>query len=144
MELPYKMDVIWCRMFQSVLKIGNYFMGYRMPAYLEGAGKIRAKEPFPELHHGFVDRLKSGLVNRMFYPCFVADKKFFVTEGCNGCGLCEKLCPLNNITMVDGKPKWGGNCTQCMACICGCPKEAMEYGRRSKGKIRYQCPEYQG
>ena len=41
MELPYKMDVIWCRVFQSVLKIGNYFMGYRMPAYLEGAGKIR-------------------------------------------------------------------------------------------------------
>ena len=110
----------------------------------EGAGKIGAGEPFPELSHGFVDRIKSGLVNRMFYPCFVADKKFFVTEGCNGCGLCEKLCPLNNITVVDGKPKWGGNCTQCMACICGCTKEAMEYGRRSKGKIRYQCPEYQG
>ena len=41
MKLPYKMNVIWCRVFQSVLKIGNYFMGYRMPAYLEGAGKIR-------------------------------------------------------------------------------------------------------
>lgn len=30
-----------CRSFQAALKIGNYFMGYRMPTYLEGPGKIR-------------------------------------------------------------------------------------------------------
>ena len=41
MEMPYKLEVLWCRIFQSVLKVGNYFMGYRMPEYLEGAGKIR-------------------------------------------------------------------------------------------------------
>ena len=41
MDIAYKLDVIWCRMFQAVLKIGNYFMGYRMPHYLEGPGKIR-------------------------------------------------------------------------------------------------------
>ena len=28
--------------------------------------------------------------------------------------------------------------------ICGCPKEAIEYGRKSKGKPRYQCPKYEG
>ena len=26
---------LWCRTFQAVLKVGNYFMGYRMPHYLE-------------------------------------------------------------------------------------------------------------
>ena len=41
MEMPYKLKVLWCRAFQSVLKVGNYFMGYRMPRYLEGPGKIR-------------------------------------------------------------------------------------------------------
>ena len=41
MELPYKLEVLWCRTFQAVLKLGNYFMGYRMPHYLEGPGKIR-------------------------------------------------------------------------------------------------------
>ena len=40
MEIPYKLNVVWCRVFQSVLKVGNYFMGYRMPKYLEGPGKI--------------------------------------------------------------------------------------------------------
>ena len=32
---------LYCRAFQSLLKIGNYFMGYRTPEYLEGPGKIR-------------------------------------------------------------------------------------------------------
>ena len=41
MEMPYCLEVFWCRTFQSVLKIGNYFMGYRMPHYLEGPGKIK-------------------------------------------------------------------------------------------------------
>ena len=35
------LERLWCRTFQAVLKVGNYFMGYRMPHYLEGAGKIR-------------------------------------------------------------------------------------------------------
>ena len=41
MAYCHKLDVIWCRTFQAVLKVGNYFMGYRMPHYLEGPGKIR-------------------------------------------------------------------------------------------------------
>ena len=40
MDIAYKLDVAWCRTFQAVLKIGNYFMGYRMPHYIEGPGKI--------------------------------------------------------------------------------------------------------
>ena len=41
MSIAYKLDVLWCRTFQAVLKLGNYFMGYRMPKYMEGPGKIR-------------------------------------------------------------------------------------------------------
>ncbi len=35
------LETAYCRAFQAVLKIGNYFMGYRMPHYWEGPGKIR-------------------------------------------------------------------------------------------------------
>lgn len=31
----------YCRLFQAVLKVGNYFMGYRTPDYKEGAGCIK-------------------------------------------------------------------------------------------------------
>ena len=58
-------------------------------------------------------------------------------EFCIGCGKCVQLCPLNNIRLDKDKPVWGSNCTHCMACICYCPKEAIEYGKRSVGKPRY-------
>jgi len=41
MEIPHKVNILWCRAFQSVLKIGNYFMGYRIPEYMEGSGKVK-------------------------------------------------------------------------------------------------------
>ena len=40
----------------------------------------------------------------------------------------------------DGKPVWNGKCVHCMACICSCPTEAIEYGSKSKGQPRYTCP----
>ena len=41
MTMSHKLNVIWCRTFQLALKVGNYFMGYRMPKYMEGNGKIK-------------------------------------------------------------------------------------------------------
>ena len=51
MEIPYKLEVFWCRTFQSILKIGNYFMGYRMPKYMEGPGKIKELGAFLKQKH---------------------------------------------------------------------------------------------
>ena len=52
-------------------------------------------------------------------------------------GKCAEVCPLQNIKLKDGKPVWGGNCTHCMACISYCPTEAIEYGKKSLGQVRY-------
>ena len=69
------------------------------------------------------------------------DKSFTATEKCNSCGICEKICPVNNIVMESGRPSWKNNCEQCMACIQWCPQEAIEYGRKTAGKKRYHNPE---
>ena len=87
------------------------------------------------------DRFMSGTVNPIFYRFIVKARSFRVKDSCIGCGICEARCPLNNISLKDGKPVWGDNCTHCMACICYCPKEAIEYGKRSKGKPRYHFEE---
>lgn len=81
--------------------------------------------------------IKSAVLNPIFYAMFFHPEKFRITEGCSGCGKCEKGCPLGNISLVDGKPVWGDRCTMCMSCICGCPEEAVEYGKKTKGKRRY-------
>lgn len=98
---------------------------------------IREERTFPPTRCKLYDRFMSGPVNPIFYGCFVKDRAFTVSDACIGCGQCARLCPTNNITLREGKPVWGGDCTHCMACICRCPAEAIEYGRKSVGKPRY-------
>lgn len=101
---------------------------------------IQSGKPFSKRRVTVTDKLNSGIVNDFFYPAFVHAKKFYVTEGCISCGLCETVCPLSNIQFTGGKPIWADNCTHCMACICRCPQEAIEYGKHSEGLPRYTCP----
>ena len=79
----------------------------------------------------------SIILNKPFYRLTVSSKGFHTLDNCNGCGKCVELCPLNGIDLVDNKPVWNGKCTHCMACICGCPSEAIEYKKSSYGKRRY-------
>lgn len=114
------------------------------PVLEKAVDRILADAPFDPRTLNLTDKLKSGFLNEGFYSMFVKAKHFYTTADCNGCGLCEKLCPLNNIEIKGNIPLWGEDCTHCMSCICRCPREAIEYGRKSKGKPRYQCPEYRG
>ena len=68
-------------------------------------------------------------------------KKFRVDDSCNGCGICEKHCPVHNIKLIDGRPKWSSHCCQCTACLNRCPLVAIEYGKATAGKERYVFPD---
>ena len=98
---------------------------------------IQSNQPFAPTRNNLYDRLMSGPVNPIFYKCFVKADAFTASDACIGCGQCAKRCPMNNVTLKDGKPVWGKNCTHCMACICYCPTSAIEYGKKSVGQPRY-------
>lgn len=100
---------------------------------------INKNTSIPDAGITFKDKISSGPVNNIFYPLFVHSKKFYSTDACISCGKCERVCPLDNIRLQNGKSVWGKNCTHCMACISRCPKEAIEYGSHSKGMPRYTC-----
>jgi len=146
--------------FQGVLPVvmpENYIAMFEVPqpdiakrivlvakrSLLKAIRKIRNGERFPEQKVHLLDKLKSGPLNPIFYKIFVKAKPFYTTDACVGCGKCSNVCVLNNISIKDGKPEWGDSCTHCMACICGCPTEAIEYGKKSLGKPRYICVEYE-
>lgn len=135
----------------SVKMPENYITMFNAPSYDDARAIIRAAVPSIEYAAGQIslekhmkdingrpgDKNVNKIINPAFYRLFINDKKFYVTNACVGCGLCEKLCPTANISLVDGKPQWHGSCIQCQSCIGVCPKNAIEFGRRAKGKRRY-------
>lgn len=112
------------------------------PTLESGAVCIRGGRDFPVPKTGAIDKLKSGVIHSAFYRFIIKAKPFTVSDACVSCGKCADVCPLVNIRLEEGKPVWGARCTHCMACICGCPTSAIEYGKASRGKPRYQCPTY--
>ncbi len=103
------------------------------------AASIAAGERFTVCaEKGLLGKLESGAVNGMFYAMYVGAKGFHAGQACNGCGKCATLCPLGNIHLREGRPAWASRCTHCMACICGCPTQAIEYKNKTQGKPRYQ------
>ena len=105
----------------------------------EAAEYIRTNRRIPKPEISVRDFVNSAWINPLFYPLIVHADKFYATDACISCGKCEQVCPLGNIQLKQGVPDWGKSCTHCMACICNCPKEAIEYGNSSKGKVRYLC-----
>lgn len=101
--------------------------------------QIKSADKLPKRDISLRDKVSSGIVNDLFYLFAVNARKFYATDGCISCGKCVDVCPLKNISIKNGKPSWGKNCTHCMACISRCPKEAIEYGKRTKGLPRYTC-----
>lgn len=120
----------------------NAIIKKSLPQLSELSEAIRTKAALPDVPVTLAGRFCSSAVNKVFYALFVHDKKFTVSDACIGCGKCSDVCPLNNIRLIKHQPVWQGHCTHCMACICKCPAMAIEYGKISKGKPRYQCPEF--
>lgn len=69
------------------------------------------------------------------------DRQFWVDEKCNQCGVCSRVCPSGNIDMDAGKPVWKHRCEQCFSCLQWCPREAVQYGKKTPGYERYHHPE---
>lgn len=88
---------------------------------------------------GFMPGILTNVINPLFNKGAADPKKFYSNDKCTGCGICEKVCNCSNIT-VKGKPTWGSECTQCLACIHLCPTSAIQYGKGTMKKGRYKNP----
>jgi ferredoxin len=69
-----------------------------------------------------------------------SDKKFCADKDCISCGACARVCPVKNITLIEGKPTWSHHCELCCACIQLCPTSAIQYGKKTATRKRYKHP----
>ena len=102
------------------------------------AEAVLAKQNVYDVHEGAQAGMKTALIRPMFNTFARATKSFSVDNGCNGCGLCARMCPIGAISMEGGKPVWvRKHCTQCMGCINRCPQRAIQYGSGTAKRGRY-------
>lgn len=117
-------------------------------SFLKAAEKIKKiagiiKER-PENYFYKKSRIPSFISN-FFYKFFFRNcakeaEKFYVNDNCESCRNCEKICPSQNIKMVNKRPSWSADCEQCMACLQWCPAVAIHRKGVPENRHRYQNP----
>lgn len=141
----------------SIIMPSNYIIGEEVEnkniilKKLENAKKqiekiseeIIKKEKVYSVNEGKFPKIKSNLINKGFNKFARTTEPFYINENlCNGCKICSKLCPAHTITVTDGKPIWGKKCYQCLSCINNCPKQAIQYGKQTERRERYNIEKY--
>lgn len=70
-------------------------------------------------------RLSGGHYSTFRELTMNADRSFFVSKRCDGCGICSRVCPVGNIKIMDKNPRWLHKCENCYACFQWCPIAAI-------------------
>lgn len=133
----------------DLLMVDNYLPAFDMAEEIKKEPKKNIEENLTkilnDIKNGRVYIKKYGAVMRFigltinkFYPYpegIKFEKNFRVDSHCNGCGICGKVCPVDNIEIAK-KPSFKGNCQQCLACANHCPQKAIHV-KTEKSKVRY-------
>lgn len=80
------------------------------------------------------------IANAGFNSTMTNKRAFKVSDSCTACGTCVRLCPINNISIKDGKAVYGKECMFCLACLHGCPYHAIDFKGRAQKNGYYRCP----
>jgi ferredoxin len=101
------------------------------------AGSVLAPERGP-----LWQRIVLSAIHKMSSPHIPKmDKSFFADDRCTSCGICERICPADNIVLTAGRPVWNRRCEQCFACLHWCPEEAIQFGKKTAVRRRYHHPD---
>lgn len=83
-----------------------------------------------------------GMLQNTYWPAVEKQKRgsFHADGRCNNCGLCVKLCPVQNLTLTPNGPQQQNNCILCYRCVNACPQKAISVLLNAKPKAQYKGP----
>ena len=97
------------------------------------------QEHVVELVRGAIPYTYTYVIGGYYNKHLITDEKFWVDEeACIRCGLCQKLCPVDDITALPPRWKHDGSCTNCLACYHHCPKHAIHWGKMKRGQYVFR------
>ena len=81
-----------------------------------------------------------GKTQNIAYPMMEekARHSFYADDSCSKCGLCVKICPMNNLEIINDRVMQKDNCTVCYRCVNACPKQAATVYIKEKPKRQYK------
>ncbi|RCX14378.1 4Fe-4S dicluster protein [Anaerobacterium chartisolvens] len=134
---------------ESIRCYSNYVVLYPMGSDPDNKAKAQAqatKQVIKDIQSMAVKTIFKNSLMELIHGLFIKslankDKGFNVSEACNNCAICSKVCPVENIKMQDGKPIFLHHCEQCMACVQWCPKQAINFKNKTQNRGRYHHPD---
>lgn len=133
----------------EVKMFSNYIVMYKMASNREEKAK-QASRYLVQIKENIKNKIrsktkKSSKIVNKYYRLQTKkvpdmDRGFTVSSACISCGMCKEICPVKNISIVNGKPEFHHQCEQCTACIQFCPKEAINYKDLTQNRGRYTNP----
>lgn len=104
----------------------------------EIADKIKTgSDQADDVVRGIFPWIKTAIIYPIFVRLYMNPSGFQSSKKCISCGKCAKECPLHNIVLSQGKPKWGDNCAFCLRCYHSCPMHAIDYKNTAVDKGQY-------
>jgi NAD-dependent dihydropyrimidine dehydrogenase PreA subunit/flavodoxin len=100
---------------------------------------VKKEQGVEELVKGAIPYTYTYIIGGYYNKHLINDKPLWVDkEACIQCGLCQKLCPVNDIEGTPPTWKHNGSCTNCVACYHHCPKHATHWGKMNRGQYIFK------
>ena len=92
-----------------------------------------------ELVKGAIPYTYTYIIGGYYNRHLITDRHFWVDEeACIKCGLCAKLCPVDDIEGTPPHWRHDGSCTNCLSCYHHCPRHAIHWGKMKRGQYVFK------